>query len=223
MKMIGAAAVLAAALMPVAASASKAPGWTGFYLGLHGGYDWVETEDSGLYAYDHDFDDLSGGIQAGYDHRLGNNLVIGLLLDLGLSSASGSRSTLDLVGGLPIVTQARTELESYGAVRARLGYAMGDVLPYVTGGIAWARYDVTYTQDFFGLGGTDIRETNGHIGWTAGAGLEYALTPSFSVKAEYLYADYGSDTYRGDFLGLPLAESIDLTTHNTRIGLNYRF
>lgn len=145
------------------------------------------------------------------------------MIDLGLSNASGSRNALDLVGGLPITTQARTELESYGALRLRLGYAMDSFLPYVTGGIAWARHEVTYSQDFFGLGGTDVRETKGHLGWVAGAGVEYALTKSFSVKAEYLYADYGSETYRGDFLGLPLAESIDLTSHSTRLGLNYRF
>lgn len=223
MKNIALATALAAMLSPAVSSASNAPAWTGFYLGIHGGYDWLETDSSGLYAYDHDSEDFSGGIQAGYDHRLDNNIVIGALLELGLSNASGSRNTVDVIGGLPVVTQARTELESYGALRLRLGYAMDSILPYVTGGIAWSRHEVTYAQDFFGLGGTDIRETKGHLGWTAGAGIEYAMTQSFSLKAEYLYADYGSETYRGDFLGLPLTESIDLTSHSTRLGLNYRF
>lgn len=223
MKNIALAAALAAMSSPVVASANETPAWTGLYLGVHGGYDWLDTDGSGYYAYDHDSEDFSGGIQAGYDHRLANNLVVGAMLELGLSDASGSRNTLDLVGGLPIVTQARSELESYGALRLRLGYALDEFLPYVTGGIAWARHEVIYTQDFFGLGGTDVRETKGHLGWMAGAGVEYALTQSFSVKAEYLYSDYGSETYRGDFLGLPVAESIDLTSHSTRLGLNYRF
>ena len=33
------------------------------------------------------------------------------------------------------------------------------------------------------------------VGWTAGAGAEYALSPSWSVKAEYQHFDFGKISY----------------------------
>lgn len=223
MKPIAMAAALAALVMPAAVQAEESNAWNNFYIGVHGGYSWADTKSGGYRLYDHDYEDFSGGIQGGRDHRFPNNIVAGVMLDLGISNASGSRHTVVNAGGILITTQTRTELKSYGAVRGRLGYAMGDILPYGTLGIAWARHEVSYFQEFLPGFTTDVRTTESHIGWTAGAGIEYALTRSFSMKVEYLYTDYGSQAYRGSFWNLPVTERIDLTTHNTRLGLNYRF
>ena len=61
------------------------------------------------------------------------------------------------------------------------------------------------------LGGlSDVR-----LGWTAGAGLEYALNQSLSIKAEYLYVDLGSD--------ILVLDDVTFRAHLIRGGINWRF
>ena len=68
-----------------------------------------------------------------------------------------------------------------------------------------------------------------HIGWAAGAGLEWMYSRNWSVKAEYLYTDLGSADYRfvgTSFLGTPHTTDsfpADLAFHTVRLGVNYRF
>jgi len=70
-------------------------------------------------------------------------------------------------------------------LRGRLGYASDRVLPYVTAGYA---------------GGTTHDDTGStadtyHNGWTAGAGVEMAITDSWSIKGEGLYVRLEDKTY----------------------------
>lgn len=224
MKIIALPAALASLMMfAVPAAAAENASWSGYYVGIHGGYDWLDTDIGNYQFYDQDYEGFSGGIQAGVDHHLPNNFVVGLSVDFGLSDTTGRRTSVADIGGLLFVTDARVERDAYGALRGRLGYALGDFLPYATVGIAWARHKVSYTQTFFGTTVTDLQQKQDHRGWLAGAGVEYAVAKSLSLKIEYLYSDYGSENYRGATLGFPVDGSVDLTSHNTRIGLNYRF
>ena len=61
------------------------------------------------------------------------------------------------------------------------------------------------------------------VGWTAGAGVEYAFASPWSLKLEYLYADLGK-TACGSATCIA-AGGIDVTmkTNIIRAGLNYRF
>jgi len=60
--------------------------------------------------------------------------------------------------------------------RGRAGYAIDRVLLYVTGGGAFAN-----------LQAPGVTTTG--TGWTAGAGVEFALTQNWTAKAEYLFVD----------------------------------
>jgi outer membrane immunogenic protein len=61
-------------------------------------------------------------------------------------------------------------------------------------------------------------------GWTAGGGIEVALTRRWSLKAEYLYMDFGTSTTTWAVPGLPtLSDSTRLNMNTVRAGLNYRF
>ena len=58
--------------------------------------------------------------------------------------------------------------------------------------------------------------THTTVGWTVGAGVEWKLTPVWSVKAEYLYAQLG-----------PFTSSLTSTVHReqdniVRFGINYK-
>ena len=144
--------------------------------------------------YSSDIDGFLGGIQAGYNFQLSGPFVIGVEADIQYSNIESSVFTLDY----------------FGTVRARAGFAVDQFLLYGTGGLAYGRG--TYE-----LGGLSNDQTN--IGWTVGDGAEYAIDMNWSVKAEYLYVDLGSETYT------TVAGPIDvgLTSNILRAGVNYRF
>ncbi len=89
----------------------------------------------------------------------------------------------------------------------------GSRLIYVTGGAAFGSLKFTPA--------TNASETKTRIGWTAGAGVEYAFLGSWSAKVEYLYVDLGKTTCEAR----PAAST---PTSNSRpissaLGLNYHF
>lgn len=179
-----------------AADVAAAPvfSWTGFYIGGNAGYSW----GSGQGALSGVSQDgwLAGG-QMGYNFQLQNNVLVGVEADIQGGDMSGSAGPF-----------TDSKLDYLGTVRARLGYAFDRVLPYVTGGVAYGRNTIT---DY----GFESSKT--HVGWTAGAGLEYALTNNWTARAEYLYTDLGSKTY--DAIGTEAG----LTSSTARLGVNYKF
>lgn len=186
---------------PVARVPAAAPvavpvfSWTGFYIGGNAGYGWGSGQDAlGISGVDPN-GWLAGG-QAGYNYQFGNNVVVGLEADV---------QGADISAGTPALS---SKLDLLGTVRGRLGYAFGRVLPYVTGGFAWGNNSV----DFAGVG-----QSQTLTGWTAGAGIEYALTDHWTAKTEYLYTDLGSKFY--DSIGA----NAGVTSQTARVGLNFKF
>ena len=116
-------------------------------------------------------------------------------------------------------------------LRPRVGIAANNWLVYVTGGLAVANLkgDFSFTDTFAGATeSASISKTK--AGWTVGVGTEYALMNGWSVKAEYLYVDLGSEntTSRNLVAGAPHPEnvfshSVDLRSNIVRGGLNYKF
>ncbi len=75
-----------------------------------------------------------------------------------------------------------------------------------------------------GIPGFTVGSTGTFTGWTAGAGAEYKLSPAWSVKAEYLHFDFGSEnatlTSTG---GTVYGYKNDLTADSVKVGVNYFF
>jgi outer membrane immunogenic protein len=103
----------------------------------------------------------------------------------------------------PRVAQSE-EPDWFGTLRVRLGYAFDRWLVYGTGGLAFSvggRVDPTVTvlthlgplptQNGFCRTNNNCDDTR--WGWTLGAGVEYALTNNWSVKAEGLYVNLDDD------------------------------
>ena len=85
---------------------------------------------------------------------------------------------------------------------------------FAAGGLALAGVEFGYQSIHDGTYDWD-RQTL--IGWTAGAGLDYAATDSISLRFEYLYDDYGSAWY------FDHRDWLDLTTHTLRFAFAYGF
>ena len=103
-----------------------APIWSGFYIGVNGGYGW--TANDGPLAPEGGF----GGGQIGYNWQglFGYSpWVIGIEADI--QGAGISDSVSDVLGS------QENSLNWFGTVRGRIGYAAGPALIYATGGFAY--------------------------------------------------------------------------------------
>jgi outer membrane immunogenic protein len=178
--------------------------WSGFYLGAMGGY--AQENSSGIGT-------LSGGFAggtAGYNWQMGN-IVLGLEADAAWADVG---ATIGVFGGLASVS---SNIRDMGTVRGRVGYAFDSVLIYGTGGYAWADNRITAT-----VLGASVSDSHIHSGWTAGAGVEVMFAPKWSVKAEYLYRSFDSETYFGG-IAAPGLRSGTLNLNSVQVGVNYHF
>jgi outer membrane immunogenic protein len=144
--------------------------------------------------------------------------VLGLEGDINWIGSKRSTCDINDCGGGPLIFTTRTDFLS--TVRGRVGYTWDRSMLYVTGGLAIARVNDSF-NDF---STTDIPSNRAtRTGYAVGAGIETALWSNWSVKAEYLYANVG--TNRVNLLPADGPGFLDFTHeyHVGRIGLNYRF
>jgi outer membrane immunogenic protein len=223
--------------------------WTGLYLGGnvggHWGSDSITTTTNPLaFFLINNADTLSpvslkpqgvvGGVQIGYNWQM-NNVVFGIEGDANWLGGASFRH-LVYPGPSPApgdFMENSTGARFLGTIRPRLGLTMDHLLLYVTGGVAFGWVRTTDSFCIFScptlVGNLSTASgTTTRTGWTAGAGLEYAINNNWSVKGEYLYVDLGSfDTSIPSQLNCDTA--CDVRVHHTytdniaRVGVNYRF
>jgi outer membrane immunogenic protein len=207
------AADLGVARGPVAAAiVAPAFNWTGFYLGFNVGIGFVNTNLNTLpvpFAVPGSGSGLVAGAQIGFNYQI-NNLVLGIEGDLGYFGVS--RRGGDAAGNF---VAWRTSWDA--SIRGRLGFAVDRTLFYLTGGLAVSdlRLNGVVGQP---LAFFPFAESRTRVGWTIGAGVEHAITPNWTVRGEYLYANYGSR----DFPGIGIT-NVSMQTHKFRVGVNYLF
>jgi outer membrane immunogenic protein len=241
-----------AAKAPVAPAAAVY-GWTGLYVGLNAGGVWGSS-DIDYSASDFGFSGPAGaallnsvasgkiessgftaGGQIGYNYQL-DRIVFGVEADLQYTDLSGSRSVTLIVPpalGGPLIDTFSQSMSSkwLSTLRGRLGFANGPWLLYATGGLAVAEVSYSDVGFFPFLPSTNAAsKTETRAGWTVGAGAEWMLSSSWSVKAEYLYVDLGTTSYTSvnSVLNAPptlatIAHDHHLTENIGRVGINYRF
>jgi len=207
-----------AADLPLKAPAAKAVyDWTGFYLGGHVGYGGGSfgpgtnpLPEQGVF-FPHSITGLIGGYQAGYLRQLSSHVVLGIEADASFTSH------LDAPALIP--APFHTTIDYVGTVRGRAGYASGTLLAYVTGGFAWGHSHININD---AAGAVVSSPGQNQFGWTAGAGVEFAVSGNWSAKLEYDYTDLARRTYDLSGFGLP-AVNVDPNIHLVKLGLNYRF
>ena len=165
--------------------------WNGAYVGVNLGYQWGKVTNwggSGL-------DGVMGGGQIGYNWHF-NQFVLGLETDL---QGSGANDTF---------AAFKFSNPWFGTVRGRGGFAMNNVMIYLTGGLAYGGGRVEFAG---------ISETQSHIGWTLGGGVEVGLTPNWPARAEYLYVRLDDRSY------VLTGVNNGFSSNVFRLGVNYRF
>ncbi|MGY4504253.1 outer membrane immunogenic protein [Bradyrhizobium sp. GM24.11] len=251
---LGAASVQAADL---AAHYTKAPAmapaynWTGFYVGANVGGQWGSANPSTSTVFDPsgyfapssvpavnaigaqqaNSSSVTGGFTAGYNWQV-NSAVLGLEGDINYFGFKGSATGSALYpccAPFSFAVNSQVSADWLATIRGRLGFlATPSWLIYATGGaaIAEVRGNFNFTDTFSVTESAAIRDTR--VGWTAGAGAEYAVGNGWSLKAEYLYVDLGHSTATSTNLtagGTPnvFTHSVDLKSNIVRVGVNYKF
>jgi outer membrane immunogenic protein len=175
---------------PAAPAADALYDWTGGYIGVNLGYGWAQVTNLGARP-----SGAEGGLQAGYNWQAGQ-LVLGGETDIQLSSAS------DRFAGWQFSNPW------FGSLRGRAGFAVNNVLFYATAGLAYGELRAR-------LAG--LSESKQHIGFTAGAGMEFGLTRNLSARAEYVFMNLSDRGY------VLTGTSNGLDANKLRLGVNYRF
>jgi len=184
--------------------------WTGFYVGGHVGYGvgglgpgTHAVLDQGVFLPS-TLTGLLGGYQVGYNFRFSNQVVLGLESDVSFTGPTDKSATGQAT--------FNTRLDYFATTRGRLGYVIDHrLLPFVTGGLAWGQTDVLMNAP----NDTSSRSAT-HVGWTLGAGVEFALGGPWIAKAEYDFARLGDVTYSA-----PAGLVVDPVVHTFRLGMNY--
>lgn len=180
--------------------------WTGLYVGANIGAGF--TQDGGLtgsnstwlWSNNGSSAGIIGGGQIGFNYQIAPMFVVGLETDFQATSLGSNNSGW---------FNMNSKLPWFGTVRGRVGLALADsrFLVYGTGGLAYGQVK----NDWFGASATNT-------GWTAGGGVEYAFTPNWSAKAEYLYTSLTPQNNWNLF-----STNSRARFHTVRVGVNYRF
>ena len=189
--------------------------WSGIYIGANGGYAFGTSSWSnpaiGVATGNFNTNGGLAGGTIGANYQWGG-AVLGVEGDWDWSNLNGTSNVIGCGPG------CETKANWISTVRGRAGWAFDRVLLYGTGGAAFAPVQA-------GFNGGPFQSTT-QVGWTAGAGLEFAFAPNWTAKAEYLYADLGSVTCNVNCVGGALAPAplnVKLTDNIVRAGINFKF
>jgi len=214
--------------------------WTGFYIGVEGGYGWAETDTTvttpagtlfvtgDRFATGHPSGWLLG-IAAGADYQTGP-WVFGIKGSYDWADIKGDSTTASTLN--PVLdVHSHSKQDWLAMVTGRVGYAATpDLLLYVNGGWAWAGIERN-SETVVRATGAVVATTSGsetRDGWTIGVGAEHRFMRNASLLLQYNYIDFGTEAIVNNVLTGPTAGTTtgrdqSRTLHILKAGLNYRF
>jgi outer membrane immunogenic protein len=222
--------------------------WSGCYAGFNlgggaSGTNFGSTVGPGTYLLTSDPATVSGsgvgsknadgllvGGQAGCNLQSGT-VVYGLEGDLDYfhSNPQYNNNTNTLANGNTFAISQSATTNFLATVRPRIGIAADHNFAYITGGAAFT--SISYTESYQDAnvppGAGTASASRALVGWTAGAGWEYAFADRWTVRAEYLYASFPSTSALGVINGAGgtnlLHGSSDFAIQLVRAGVNFKF
>jgi outer membrane immunogenic protein len=229
---VAAAAIMAVAIGRAFAADLPAPyvpapeppplySWTGFYLGINGGYgtgnsNWSDGPVGTTGGFP-----ISGyliGATVGANYQIGQ-YVFGVEGDGDWTNLScNSGSTCGAISAVvPPPTGCQTQSQWLATLRGRVGYAFDRILVYGTAGAAFGNIQT-------GLNPPSTFDNSTEAGWTVGAGVEFAFAQNWTAKAEYLFVDLpnGACTTAGN-CGGAAGSIVSFNESVVRAGVNFKF
>jgi outer membrane immunogenic protein len=194
--------------------------WSGFYLGVNGGYGWGNSD----WTFPGTADTLAfkeTGAMAGGQ--------VGLNWQFAKSMVAGVEGTVDWanLGGKATCpagdSTCKTQFNATADISGRLGFAFNRFMIYGKGGVAFADMKHLNTS----LVDTSMSVSSGYdvkTGYLVGGGLEYAITDHISWKLEYNYSNFGSSNYTlNNAAGGASPITEDQSISAVKAGLNFKF
>lgn len=190
--------------------------WTGPYIGLTVGMGEGEVQETPDFERNQaQLDGSIFGVLVGYDYRIGDSKIIsGIAGSIGKGNISGSR-TEDLCPGCVVsnIDTTETRIEWLNTLYVRLGYDMGDFLPYLLGGIVIGEAE-TSVRNVRRLGGSV--DTAGSwtkqafVGGMLGFGLDYRITEKITIGARFARVEFDllETANNSSFRGIGLSGNI---------------
>jgi len=227
-----------AAPKPVAAPVVVAPSWAGLYVGVHAGAAWHKAKADSNGYYEPKLSDTKTGFAGG--GLIGYNLQSGIVVygvEADITGLNGKATDFKWVGdGSQAATRDakydfQSKIDWMATLRARLGVTTGNLLIYVTGGVAWAEINnkLTYTDHCcFGGARMTWSDNKTKTAPVFGGGFEYMFSPNWIGRVEGLWADFGtSDKIKMKSRDFPTISSKTTTFNNkvtvVRGALSYKF
>lgn len=221
--------------------------WNGSYIGANAGYSWGRfnsTSTADLFntgagsGFAPKVDGWLGGIQVGRNWQTGSWLI-GIEADAQITGEKDSLERSMVLGSVPVgggvVTLSQNvanewALPWFATLRGRVGVTANNWLFYGTGGLALGHVKfsntTTLVTDYVGAPAnvttsvaTSLSDSTTRVGFALGGGVETALSDRWTVKAEYLYLDFGSHTF---LAGTGSDTTVKLHDHILRVGINYK-
>ena len=200
--------------------------WGGIYLGINGGYGFGSSNwtNAGVSTSGFTTDGALVGGTIGLNYAGYGGLMFGVEGDLDWSALKGSSSTA-ACAGLGVTTGAACETQSewLSTARVRAGYAFNRILIFATAGAAIGDFQVALNPP------ATFLSVGPQLGWTVGAGIEFAFTDNWTAKVEYLYVNLGTVSCpvgascpQANAAGVSTA-SVSLAESLVRAGINYKF
>ncbi len=235
-------------LLPVATASPSLPSftWTGFYVGGQMGYGWGDNDGSVGWAtaqgqanqnnLGSGAQGVIGGAHIGYNQQF-DQWVLGL--EGSVDGTTINKNALVLApnliadpyqySGIGGTVNSNVQSGVQGSLRARAGYAFGRLLPYVTGGVAFGSFKTDAQLFGIDLDGVTPFAASGansatRVGWTVGAGVEYAINNHWSLLAEYRYTDFGHLATSTDpsAVGAVFTVERHLDQQQVQVGFSYK-
>jgi|SRR6185312_534498 outer membrane immunogenic protein len=204
-------------LSSAAAIADETPmDWSGFYAGALADVNFGNTHfalpgdmNDVLQQTHHKHTAFAGGGVLGFNWQNGN-MVYGLEGDLTSGNGTSSVTACTKIDGCftsahdSFTTLNHLKTDMSGRLRARIGWTSGNTLFYAAGGYSFADtkmslvglcYDAAHpaTPDVF-----NFSRKKTLSGFNLGLGMETPIAEHITLRAEYLFEDFGHTTYAGE-------------------------
>jgi iron complex outermembrane recepter protein len=198
--------------------------WTGIYLGVNGGFtfggsDWTDSVTGSSSNVFNTSGFVFGGT-VGANYQAGS-WVVGVEADGDWADSHGF-GTFTTTSPTSLCAGGCLTKNSWLATgRSRAGYAFDRFLVYGTGGAAFGNVQANFSLD-------PVSSAT-KAGWTAGVGVEVAVAPHWSAKAEYLIIDLGGSCTANCAIqnanGPPVISNVAVKFNESivRGGINYKF